>query len=1093
MGCMLLVAVGAASVTSQPLDGRPNLALNGSFEDGLSAWGINHAWYESPRGSGKGTSRFEVASEGARDGEQCAVVTGEDNRGIILQDVRIRPEVHRISGWVRCRGLGDARAAINVEWLTPDAEYIGGTEGGSITGDTDWTFISADLTPPENAGIARVELLTNTNNGGRAWFDDIRLLNAAEGDQTPPPPVLFRATPSAWLSGAVRLSWSSYEPPPDLAEYRIYAAEEPPADPTAGEAVCIARASAKAAVVHGLDPGQEYHVTVCPVDLYGNAADTSAAQRVIPTDARAPRLSITPLAGPTGALAILLNPPPGHALPTSYAVTTHCAGKRRSWKCAAQPRTGIGRIVASGFPHAVEVQIEAATGDDEAPGPAAVASATTSSPPDETLPRRGELCGVIVSADGTPIADATVRLTAAGVPRREVRTDEDGLFVIKSTGAHEAAAGLLVGSAEGHLSAYRNVALGTGTVRVRLDLAPREPAKWTLWTTHPLKQLFQDDDAPAADVTRIKLVAMRNERECYQLAVRPAADIGPVRVVFEDLQLESGKATLSADNFSARFLSYVHVNKNSRATPPEELVRKAPAEFPDELSDDPERPLRANVTQPIFLSFYVPSDARPGVYQGNVYLLTPLGLDPVPISLEVLPIGFPDDTRLWVVNWFSTNSFSDLYGLEAYSPEWWAMLRHYARLFRDHHQNVVTVSPGLCQIWIEEDGSVSYDWSRFDRWCELFLSEGIRRLTVTHLGSRGPGGWQAPEFVLHDRPATHRATGQNATVPVEDFAKALQAHLEEKRWLDIACQHVADEPIPINVESWKQQSARIHAAAPKLKRMDAIHVPDLRGFLELWVPQLNYFDQWYDQYHRWQQAGEFELWFYIAWVPQGKYPNRLIDTETIKPRIAHWINYLYGADGYLHWGLNHWHLPLGQFSPGDEWIVWPGRDGPNSSLRYEAQRDGLEDCEYLFMLEDAEREVIDKLGARGFDPRDRPSEIGHRVLRSMSDYTRSYDELQAARNEVAREIVIAGKAPLALVRTEPTTAQTVGPCEANVWGVTEPGCSVTVNGEPAPMDGDRFLVRTAISPDAPDVTIVVRRGSAEKRIVRHFQVSDTPR
>jgi hypothetical protein len=43
------------------------------------------------------------------------------------------------------------------------------------------------------------------------------------------------------------------------------------------------------------------------------------------------------------------------------------------------------------------------------------------------------------------------------------------------------------------------------------------------------------------------------------------------------------------------------------------------------------------------------------------------------------------------------------------------------------------------------------------------------------------------------------------------------------------------------------------------------------------------------------------------------------------------------------------------------------------------------------------------------------------------------------------------------------------------------------------MDGDRFLVRTAISPDAPDVTIVVRRGSAEKRIVRHFQVSDTPR
>src|SRR2546427_7859966 len=31
------------------------------------------------------------------------------------------------------------------------------------------------------------------------------------------------------------------------------------------------------------------------------------------------------------------------------------------------------------------------------------------------------------------------------------------------------------------------------------------------------------------------------------------------------------------------------------------------------------------------------------------------------------------------------------------------------------------------------------------------------------------------------------------------------------------------------------------------------------------------------------------------------------------------------------------------FAPGDDFIVYPGRDGPRSSLRWEAFRDGVED------------------------------------------------------------------------------------------------------------------------------------------------------
>ena len=104
--------------------------------------------------------------------------------------------------------------------------------------------------------------------------------------------------------------------------------------------------------------------------------------------------------------------------------------------------------------------------------------------------------------------------------------------------------------------------------------------------------------------------------------------------------------------------------------------------------------------------------------------------------------------------------------------------------------------------------------------------------------------------------------------------------------------HVADEPIPANVESYRELSAKVQEAAPKLRRIDAIHVPDLSGSLEVWVPQINYFEQWLDQFRKAQAEGN-EVWFYVAWVPQGKYPNRMIDGSAIKPRVLHWLNAIY--------------------------------------------------------------------------------------------------------------------------------------------------------------------------------------------------------
>ena len=80
----------------------------------------------------------------------------------------------------------------------------------------------------------------------------------------------------------------------------------------------------------------------------------------------------------------------------------------------------------------------------------------------------------------------------------------------------------------------------------------------------------------------------------------------------------------------------------------------------------------------------------------------------------------------------------------------------------------------------------------------------------------------------------------------------------------------------------------------------------------------------------------------------------------MKTRVLHWLGYLYGLNGYLHWGLNYFAQGVDPYSEegisrnlplGDRAIMYPGRDGPVGSLRWSAMRDGLQDYEYLWVLE----------------------------------------------------------------------------------------------------------------------------------------------
>jgi hypothetical protein len=118
--------------------------------------------------------------------------------------------------------------------------------------------------------------------------------------------------------------------------------------------------------------------------------------------------------------------------------------------------------------------------------------------------------------------------------------------------------------------------------------------------------------------------------------------------------------------------------------------------------------------------------------------------------------------------------------------------------------------------------------------------------------------------------------------------------------------------------------------------------------------------------------------------------------ELLRPALLGWGGALFNLDGFLHWGLNHYRPQQNPFSQsvvkhgehnslpaGDTHIVYPGPDGPWSSLRLEAHREGFEDYELLQQLRERDSLQAD--------------EIIHRVIRGFDDYTKDVATFRAAR------------------------------------------------------------------------------------------------
>ncbi len=625
----------------------------------------------------------------------------------------------------------------------------------------------------------------------------------------------------------------------------------------------------------------------------------------------------------------------------------------------------------------------------------------------------------------------------------------------------------------------------------------------SVWVVDPHEKVFRDmlpptEDQPGSPV-EVRLRAARNEYEPGQIALRAPRDLKGLRVDAGELRHELGDGVIPSENIRTNFVGYIPMPNN---TPRSEgmRIREAPCDVPDPLLAESTMDVPANQTQAIWITVYVPKDVPAGKYRGELRLQALEWETVIPVTLEVYDFTLPEARHLWVTNWFSLGNIARAHGVEMWSEAFWEILARYARNMAEHRQNLVLVPWTLVEIYKEADGRLSFDFARFDRYVQLFIDAGVvGQLEISHIG-RGEKGWGTP-FVLSEVTATERLSGKRLRLSPEEglrpLLSALEDHLAQRGWLDQSMIHVADEPILTNLQSWKQASAFLREAAPRIRRIEAIETIALDGFLEVWVPQLSHFERWRSAYEA--RRGQGEFWYYICVNPHGSiYPNRFLDYPLSAIRVLHWINFTENLRGYLHWGWNYWGEdpfgpPTDRLPPGDTHIVYPGPDGPLNSVRWEIQRESIEDFEYLHLLASKTAELKQNLGEKAawLDPSREAMELARNVVPSIVSFERDPARILAVRHQVAEAIMALERSPLLLVQTEPPAGSTLwdGPIVVEIWGLTDPGTEVRINGRTVVVGEDgSFIAR--MPPSRPQGVIVLTASKEDhtKTITKQFVI-----
>ena len=505
--------------------------------------------------------------------------------------------------------------------------------------------------------------------------------------------------------------------------------------------------------------------------------------------------------------------------------------------------------------------------------------------------------------------------------------------------------------------------------------------------------LYPDTPIPASPVHSMSLHAARGGRAGFQLLLRGVKPGDPIYC--------KSDGDLAPEIFQ---LIDVNVPENSgppcSAIPPDQptpeyVIRKAPYRVYEAL-----RPLKdgdkvRGETDALYVSFRVPVAAKAGGQSGSLLVRAGDESFEVEVTLKIHKATVPEQGHLRVTNWFNTGRMAYQHKVEPWSEAHWEMLHLYAKMMRRGRQtDFIPIKPEVKKK--AGEAGWEFDFSKTERMIRMFLDEGFTHIELPHVFGHDRRKEAVARFVVNVDGKPFPGTSHEAYEYLSQYLPAWADMLRRNGWYDRAIQHIVDEPPPAEFDNYRIMAGTVRKFLPGVPLIDALGDPDLDGAVDIWVPVSKSYEEKREGFEAHRSRGD-TLWFYTCCNPTGFHLNRLIDNELLRTRLLHWGNWRYRLDGFLHWGLNqvieiqdpfentcpphgpyrNFHLP-----PGDSHIVYPGDDGPWSSVRFEAMAAGIEDYELLRAVAEQDEKLAD--------------EICTQLVRTFTDYDATVDGFNAA-------------------------------------------------------------------------------------------------
>lgn len=611
------------------------------------------------------------------------------------------------------------------------------------------------------------------------------------------------------------------------------------------------------------------------------------------------------------------------------------------------------------------------------------------------------------------------------------------------------------------------------------DFTLYQTSELTIWKAAPYQKICREKLPEKLSPGFIEITCARNESEPFQLILHPVEDLKKVNLKFSDLKDEKGNL-INSSNLTYSPIGFVHLQD---ASIPSLIGWNADPMLREQVIDCP-----SGLNQPFWVNVKVPKSSLPGLYCGNIQVITDgKALASLPLKVSVRNFFLPDIPYLITAFNTSTNNLMKQWDTRSEA----AQSKDLAEQLQKHritgNQGDIPPTPN----WKIDNGKLTIiDWNKFDKFVENRIKHyDIRWFRAPMLGIFGDNdglySYQRKIFGVDIRTS-------EAMKYLEEYSKELASHLKEKNWLPYFYSRLWDEPSNSEVFILCEQIASaIKRGAPELKIMITTKVNPKIKFIDAWcIPFApGYYNQ---EYQECEIKKGKEIWFYNWLTP--------LDTaDYIKNRLFAWQVYLGNGKGGYKWttvqtykGINPWKELNKTLGNGGATLFYPPcypGDKYYSSQRLAQVKEAIDDFDYMNILEEKINAVYPAYGRKRVE-----EIIGQLIYETPFNYINDPSLLYFLRDKIGDEIENFDRSPQCIVSTEPKDNISTYVNKINFSVFCPPGSTVKINDDSEKVTPDGKLESMFILPRLGDneIKITVSHQGKTKIFHRHFKLEKDP-